>query len=86
MNINKDRPLEELDGPNARIIRHKLGWIHCCTPLKEAFRECRPKGMRKMPVALRRGWVKFVADTHQANFNEFAAVTSGRLGFPELED
>ena len=83
MQINDNRPFEAMRGPNASIIRYKLGRIHCCTPIREALQECRPERMRTMPVALRRGWVKFVLDTHRENLECFIAVTSGNLSLME---
>jgi hypothetical protein len=82
--INPNRPLEELVGQNRWVVRHKLGRIHLANSLKHALRETRPKGMRTMPVELRRGWVLCTINTWNEFKNDWIAVTTGNLGQPKL--
>lgn len=63
MQLNPSRKIEEMVGNNRGIIRQKLARIHCMTSVLSAARECRPKSMRSVPVALRRGWAKCIMDT-----------------------
>lgn len=63
MTINRTRPVENLIGDNRGMIRMKLGNIHCMSSVLTAARHCRPKNMRRVPVALRRGWAKCVIET-----------------------
>lgn len=61
--INPDRPVEDLVGDNRGIVRQILGRVHCMTHPLKAAKQARPKNMRKVPVALRRGWAKCVLET-----------------------
>ena len=80
MTINPDRPIEELQGTNRGIVRQRLANIHCMTPLLGQARAARPKTMRGVPVALRRGWAKCVIDTMNEYQGTYVAVMSGNLG------
>lgn len=79
MKINPSRPLEDLIGDNRGIVRQILGRCHCCSPILKLAREARPKGMREVPVALRRGWAKCVIETRDEYRETYLAVMSGRL-------
>lgn len=79
MNINPNRPVENLVGDNRGIVRQILGRCHCCSPLLRLAREARPRGMRSVPVALRRGWVKCVLETAAEYKSRYVAVMSGNL-------
>lgn len=70
---------EPLVGNNRGIVRQRLGCIHCCSSVLEAARHARPNGMRSVPVALRRGWVKCVIDTMEEYKSTYAAVMLGCL-------
>lgn len=83
MYINPDRPVEELRGDNRGIVRQILGRVHVMTPIKEQLRECRPKGLAKVPVELRRGWVLCALSTIAEYRSTFIGVTSARLDHKE---
>ena len=79
MQINPNRPVEELIGDNRGIVRMKLGNIHCMTSVLDAARECRPRNMRDVPVELRRGLAKCIMDTlaeYRGTFVGVMACTS----------
>lgn len=63
MRLNPCRPIEELVGANRGIVRQKLARIHCMTSVLSAARACRPRNMRTVPIAIRRGLSKCVLDT-----------------------
>jgi len=77
LNINPERPLEELTGSNYGIVRQILGRVHCMSPVQEQLRECRPKDFRRVPVALRRGWVLCALQTIEENRDLFCSVMRG---------
>jgi hypothetical protein len=77
MVINEKRQIEEMVGSNRGIIRQKLARIHCMTSVLAAARECRPKTMRSVPVALRRGWVKCVMETVAEYRGTYIGVMNG---------
>jgi hypothetical protein len=75
MTVNKDRPIEELVGRNAWIIRKRLGNVHVMTPIKDQLRLVRPKNMRDIPVELRRGWALLALETIERNRIDFISCT-----------
>lgn len=80
MVINHDRPVEKLRGENAGIVELRLSQIHVMTPILEAARAARPgKGLRNVPVALRRGWALHVIETHMRNRKLYLDVINGRI-------
>ena len=80
MRINQARPLERLRGHNLFIVHNILNHVHVSRSLLYAARAARPKNMRSIPVALRRGWVLTVIETWADNRGLFAEVMSGRIG------
>lgn len=80
LRIDPSRPLERLIGDNYGIIRMRCGRIHCCTPFMDAVRQIRPKSVRSVPPALRRGLILCIAETLAAYRDEYVAVMSGNLG------
>ena len=76
MTINPSRPVEDLVGSNRGIVRQRLGCFHVGNSYLAAARHARPKGMRKVPPALRRGWAKCVLET----WNEYRATYRAVMG------
>ena len=72
------RPIEPLIGDNRGIVRQKLGRIHCCTPLRQALRECRPANIRQASPALRRGLILCVIETLREYRSTYDYVRFGR--------
>ena len=79
MRINEARPLERLRGHNLFIVHNILNHVHVSRSLLDAARAARPKNMRSIPVALRRGWVLTVIETWADNRCLFAEVMGGRI-------
>ncbi len=80
MRINESRPVESLVGNNRGIVRQRLGNFHVSNSFLAAARFARPNGgLRKYPVALRRGWALCVLETWKEYRNTYAAVMCGRL-------
>ena len=77
MTINPDRPIEKLVGNNYGIVRQRLANVHVMTPILEQAREARPRGMRSVPVALRRGWALCVLETIEEYRGTYTAVVTG---------
>lgn len=74
MRINRKRPIERLTGSNRGITRMRLGNVHCMSSTLEQARKVRPKNMRSVPVALRRGWVLCVLQTIKENRKLYRTV------------
>ena len=81
MKINPKRPIEPLVGDNLGLVRHKLGNIHCMTNIREQLKLVRPKPMRSIPPALRRGWVLTVLETIAEYRSTYLAVTTGNMAY-----
>ena len=81
MRINPNRPIEDLVGDNRGIVRQRLGNRHCMGRVLQQARECRPKGMRTVPVALRRGWAKCVLETISEYRSTFIGVMGANLDY-----
>ncbi len=79
MNINHNRPIEKLVGDNRGIVRQILGRTHCMSTPLTAARAARPRGMRNVPIALRRGWALCVLETLAEYRGEYVAVMTGNL-------
>lgn len=67
LRVDPARPMEELMGGDRGVVRIRLGNMHALTSFREAARACRPKNIRKAPVALRRGLLLLVWQTLQEN-------------------
>ena len=78
MFINPNRPVEELTGDNRGIVRQILGRCHCMRRSLDLARECRPKGMRRVPAALRRGWALCLLETLAEYRSTYIGVVSAR--------
>ena len=80
MYVNPNRPVEELVGANRGIVRQRLANIHCMTSILGQARAARPRSLRSIPVALRRGWALCVLQSASEFRGTFVAVTSGNFG------
>jgi hypothetical protein len=78
MYVSPNRPIEELIGENFGIVRMRLGNHHAGCSLLSAARCARPRNMRRAPVALRRGWVKRVAETWADNRETYLYAITGK--------
>lgn len=78
--INTARPIEELIGQNYGIVRQILGRVHVSKSVLQAARAARGRNMRKVPVALRRGWAKCVIETWAEYRQLYVDVVTGNLG------
>lgn len=79
--INPSRPIEPLAGDNRGIVRQRLANTHCMTRVLEQARIARPKGMRFVPVALRRGWALCVLEAVSEYRGTFVGVMSANLDY-----
>lgn len=55
------------------LVRHRLGWIHASTPIREAIREARGarRTWRKIPRAHRREILRLIVKVHAENLAEW---------------
>jgi|GEM_PF-5930870 len=79
LRINESKPIELMLFDNARTIKLKVGSIHCMTSNLSIIRKLWNKRVKSASKELRRGWIKCVLETHQANQDLYIRVMCGRL-------
>jgi hypothetical protein len=79
LRITKDKPIEPMEYDNERVIRMKVGSLHCMLPNLAIVRKLWNKRVHHAPKALRRGWIKCVLETHLANQDLYIRVMNGLL-------
>ena len=79
LRINESKPIEPMAYDNERVIKLKVGSLHCMLPNLAIVRKLWNKRVHHAPKALRRGWIKCVLETHLANQDLYIRVMCGRL-------
>ena len=79
LRINKDKPIELMQWDNEKVIKRKVGQLHCMLSPLSVVRKLWNKRVHHAPKALRRGWIKCVLETHLANQDLYIRVMCGRL-------
>ena len=79
LRINKDKPIELMEYDNERVIKLKVGSLHCMISNLSIVRKLWNKRVKSASKELRRGWIKCVLETHQANQDLYLRVMFGKL-------
>lgn len=79
LRINASKAIEPMQFDNARTIKLKVGSLHCMLPNLAIVRKLWNKRVKSASKELRRGWIKCVLETHQANQDLYLRVMCGRL-------
>jgi len=79
LRITKDKPIELMQCDNERAIRMKVGSLHCMLSNLTIIRKLWNKRVKSASKELRRGWIKCVIETHQANQDLYIRVMNGLL-------
>ncbi|NBQ17644.1 hypothetical protein EBU24_04975 [bacterium] len=79
LRINESKPIELMLFDNARTIKLKVGSLHCMLSNLSIIRKLWNKRVKSASKELRRGWIKCVLETHQANQDLYLRVMCGRL-------
>jgi hypothetical protein len=79
LRINESKPIEPMAYDNERTIKLKVGSLHCMLPNLAIIRKLWNKRVKSASKELRRGWIKCVLETHQANQDLYLRVMCGRL-------
>jgi len=79
LRITESKPIEPMAYDNERVIKLKVGSLHCMLSNLSIIRKLWNKRVHHAPKALRRGWIKCVLETHLANQDLYIRVMCGRL-------
>jgi hypothetical protein len=79
LRINKDKPIELMSYDNEWSIKNRVGRLHCMTSNLSVIRKLWNKRVKSASKELRRGWIKCVIETHQANQDLYIRVMNGLL-------
>lgn len=79
LKINASKAIEPMLFDNARTIKLKVGSLHCMLSNLSIIRKLWNKRVKSASKELRRGWIKCVLETHQANQDLYIRVMCGRL-------
>lgn len=79
LRITESKPIELMEHDNERVIKLKVGSIHCMKSNLSVIRKLWNKRVHHAPKALRRGWIKCVLETHLANQDLYIRVVNGLL-------
>ena len=79
LRINESKPIELMAYDNERTIKLKVGSLHCMLPNLSIVRKLWNNRVKSASKELRRGWIKCVLETHQANQDLYIRVMCGRL-------
>ena len=79
LRITESKPIELMEHDNERVIKLKVGSLHCMLSNLSVIRKLWNKRVHHAPKQLRRGWIKCVLETHLANQDLYLRVMCGRL-------
>jgi hypothetical protein len=79
LRINESKAIELMEYDNKNVIEMKVGSIHCMTSNLSIVRKLWNKRVKSASKELRRGWIKCVLETHQANQDLYIRVMNGLL-------
>lgn len=79
LRITNSKPIELMQHDNERVIKLKVGSLHCMLSNLSVIRKLWNKRVKSASKELRRGWIKCVLETHLANQDLYIRVMCGRL-------
>lgn len=79
LRVNASKAIEPMQCDNERTIKLKVGSLHCMVSNLAIVRKLWNKRVKSASKELRRGWIKCVLETHQANQDLYIRVMNGLL-------
>lgn len=79
LRITKDKPIELMEHDNERVIKLKVGSLHCMLSNLSVVRKLWNNRVKSASKELRRGYIKCVLETHLANQDLYIRVMNGLL-------
>jgi hypothetical protein len=79
LRITESKPIELMEYDNERVIKLKVGSLHCMLSNLTIVRKLWNKRVHHAPKQLRRGWIKCVLETHKENQDLYIRVMNGLL-------
>lgn len=77
LRINTSKPIELMQSDNERVIRLKVGSLHCTLSNISIVRKLWNRNVKNATKELRRGWIKCVLETHRQNRELYLSVIRG---------
>lgn len=77
LRINESKPIELMECDNERVIKMKVGSLHCALPDLSVVRKLWNKRISSASKKLKRGWIKCVIETHQDNYRLYLMIIRG---------
>ena len=74
LRINESKHIELMEHDNERVIKLKVGSLHCMLSNLSIVRKLWNKRVKSASKELRRGWIKCVLETHLANQDLYIRV------------
>lgn len=79
LRINEAKPIELMSSNNKYSIESRVNRLHSMTSNLSIIRKLWNKRVKSASKELRRGWIKCVLETHQANRDLYIRVMNGLL-------
>ena len=79
LRITEGKPIELMEHDNERVIKLKVGSLHCMLSNLAIVRKLWNNRVKSASKELRRGWIKCVLETHQENQDLYIRVMNGLL-------
>jgi len=78
LRINKDKPIELMQWGDEKIIKRKVGQLHCMSSPLSAVRKLWNKRVKSASKELKRGFIKCVLESLEADQQLYVDVMGSR--------
>jgi len=78
LRINKDKPIELMQWDNEKVIKRKVGQLHCMSSPLSVVRKLWNKRVKSASKELKRGFIKCVLESLEADQQLYVDVMGSR--------
>ena len=79
LRINENKPIELMQWDNEKVIKRKVGELHCMLSPLSVVRKLWNKRVSSASKELKRGWIKCVLESLEADKEFYVNVMSNNL-------
>lgn len=79
LRINENKPIELMQWDNEKVIKRKVGELHCMLSPLSVVRKLWNKRVSSASKELKRGWIKCVLESLEADKDFYVGVMSNNL-------
>ena len=79
LRINENKPIELMQWDNEKVIKRKVGELHCMLSPLSVVRKLWNKRVSSASKELKRGWIKCVLESLEADKEFYVDVMSNNL-------